>query len=111
MAHNFYSTNFTHLRVISLGRKHVTPGSEWGMGTCSSVERDGKISTVRNQSGWHISWDSVFTGIQNASEKPPVSKSQRETGQAAKNVITKMDLSTFLVPVFMSTRTPCSLTY
>lgn len=42
MAHNFYSTNFTNLRVISLGRK---PGSEWGMGTWSSMERDGKIST------------------------------------------------------------------
>lgn len=45
--HNFYSTNFTHLRVISLGRKHITPGSEWGMDMWSSMERDGKISTRR----------------------------------------------------------------
>lgn len=47
MAPNFYSTNFSHLRMISLGRKHVKPGSEWGVGTWSSVERDGKISTRR----------------------------------------------------------------
>lgn len=47
MGHNFYSTNFTHLRVISLGRKHVTPGSECSMGTCSSMERDGNISKRR----------------------------------------------------------------
>lgn len=60
---------------------------------------------VQNQAGWHTPWDSAFTGIQNASEKPPISKSQGETGQAAKNMIkTRMDLSTVLVPVFMSTR-------
>lgn len=46
-AHNFYSQNFTHITVISLGRKHAKPGSELGMGTWNSMERDGKISTRR----------------------------------------------------------------
>lgn len=60
---------------------------------------------MQNQAEWHIPWDSAFTAIQNASEKPPVSKSQGETGQADKNMIkTGMDLSTVLVPMFMSTR-------
>lgn len=46
-AHNIYGMNFTHLnsRVISPRKKQVRAGSEWGMGTLSWMERDGKIST------------------------------------------------------------------
>lgn len=64
-----------------------------------------EICECKTRQGGTPLWDSAFTGIQNASEKPPISKSQGETGQAAKNMIkTRMDLSTVLVPVFMSTR-------
>lgn len=113
MAHNFYSTNFTNLRVISLGRKH---GSEWGMGTWSSMERDGKISTrkksvsakpgrVAHASGQCFYW--VPECLREASCQ------QVPRGDWTSHQKYDKNQDGFVYSpgtVFMSTRTPCSLT-